>query len=430
VSAPDPGAARATAWVAHLRAGGTTPWAAWTGTTDGPAPRVLPGAQQLELLRRLNEVGAVPGELAERVLTASAAGRGRPDLELVGSRPPSEFGPPPVDPADLPAEELLRVAALLLAEDLASADAGPGGDPGADDLRRLAADAARRVRRRAAWRRPWRTRYRLVGDPWRADVLRRDLVARGRPPGGRGALVLVVADDLATMLADLWTDRCFSTGVAVPAWGTWLDSLAGARRVARGADPAAVAARWARGVGRDRVRIVLDDRALAELLGVDALAARPVLPAHAVELARLVSGALGLLVTPEPGRRLMREVLLPRLLEQAARTGGPPLGVPPEHHRWVHRRSLRLRDAVRAGDYPVLGQVEDLVSRPRVLAARAPAPAAVADERVLALAADLLLGRTGPDGTAQGHAGPGQAGPGQAGPDGAGPDRARQEEQA
>ena len=418
MSAPDPGAARATAWVAHLRAGGTTPWAAWTGTTDGPAPRVLPGAQQLELLRRLNEVGPVPGDLTERVLAASAAGRGRPDLELVGSRPPSEFGPPPVDPADLPAEELLRVAALLLAEDLAAADTGAPED---DDLRRLAADAARRVRRRAAWRRPWRTRYRLVGDPWRADVLRRDLVARGRPPGGRGALVLVVADDLATMLADLWTDRCFSTGVAVPAWGAWLDSLAGARRVARGADPAAVAARWAPGVGRDRIRIVLDDRALADLLCVDEVAARPVLPAHAVELARLVSGALGLLVTPEPGRRLMREVLLPRLLEQAARTGGPPLGVPPEHHRWVHRRSLRLRDAVRAGDYPVLGQVEDLVSRPRVLAARALAPAAVADERVLALAADLLLGRTGPDGTAQGQAAAqGQAGPG----------RARREEQA
>jgi hypothetical protein len=76
---------------------------------------------------------------------------------------------------------------------------------------------------------------------------------------------------------------------------------------------------------------------------------------------------------------------------------------------------------VRAGDYPVLGQVEDLVSRPRVLAARAPAPAAVADERVLALAADLLLGRTGPDGTAQGQAAAqGQAGPG----------RARREEQA
>ena len=385
---PDPGAARATAWVAHLRAGGTTPWAAWTGTTDGPAPRVLPGAQQLELLRRLNEVGPVPQALAERVLAASAAGRGRPDLELAGSRPPTDFGPPPVDPADLPAEELLRVAALLLAEDLATQDAD---DPEGDDLRRLAADAARRLRRRGAWRRPWRTRYRLVGDPWRADVLRRDLVARGRPPGGRGALVLVVADDLATMLADLWTDRCFSTGVGVPPWGTWLDSLAGARRIARGADPAAVAARWAPGVGVDRIRIVLDDGALADLLGVDALPPQPRLPAHATELARLVSGALGLLVTPEPGRRLMREVLLPRLVAEAALTGGPPLGVPPEHHRWVHRRSLRLRDAVLAGDYPVLGQVEDLVSRPRVLAARAPAPAAVADERVLALAVDLLL---------------------------------------
>ena len=200
------GPARAAAWVAHLREGGTTPWAEWTGTVDGPTPPVLPGAQQLELLRRVNQRAAVPDALVERVLAASAAGRGRPDLELVGARPASDFGPPPVDPADLPAEELLRVAALLLAEDLAAE-----GDPDErhdrpDDLGRLLGDAARRMKRsgRGPWLRPWRTKYKLVGDPWRADALRRDLIARGRPPGGRGALVLVVADDLATMLGDLW----------------------------------------------------------------------------------------------------------------------------------------------------------------------------------------------------------------------------------
>ncbi len=43
-------------WVAHLRAGGTTPWLEWTdpGAGDEPAGRALPGAQQLELLRRIN----------------------------------------------------------------------------------------------------------------------------------------------------------------------------------------------------------------------------------------------------------------------------------------------------------------------------------------------------------------------------------------
>ncbi|WP_298748752.1 hypothetical protein, partial [uncultured Nocardioides sp.] len=68
------GPARAAAWVAHLRQGGTTPWAAWTGTVAGPASPLLPGAQQLELLRRVNQRGPVPPALVERGLSASAAG--------------------------------------------------------------------------------------------------------------------------------------------------------------------------------------------------------------------------------------------------------------------------------------------------------------------------------------------------------------------
>ncbi len=402
------GPARAAAWVAHLREGGTTPWAEWTGTVDGPTPPVLPGAQQLELLRRVNQRAAVPDALVERVLTASAAGRGRPDLELVGARPASGFGPPPVDPADLPAEELLRVAALLLAEDLAAE-----GDPDSrhdrpDDLGRLLGDAAHRMKRggRGPWLRPWRTKYKLVGDPWRADALRRDLVARGRPPGGRGALVLVVADDLATMLGDLWTDRCFSTGVAVPAWGPWLDALAGSRRIARGADPALVAATWSERVGRERVRIVLDETQLPAMLGVPRLTPRPAVSAEAAELARLVAKALGLRVTPDVGRRILRERLLPRLVGHPGHPGAP-LAVPPEHHRWIHRRSVRMRDAVRAGDYPVVGEVDGLVSRPRALAASGETLSGeAADERVLALAVDLLLAPTG----AQDRTGPQEAG--------------------
>jgi hypothetical protein len=62
------GVARAWGWVAHLRTGGTTPWSQW----QDPAPpaeqggRYLPGAQQLELLRRLNLLGPPPAELAGR----------------------------------------------------------------------------------------------------------------------------------------------------------------------------------------------------------------------------------------------------------------------------------------------------------------------------------------------------------------------------
>jgi len=79
----DTGRARAWAWVAHLRSGGTTPWRAWTAA-DAPdrdrfarGGRYLPGAQQLELLRRLNAAGRPTASLVDRVLNASAPGRGR-----------------------------------------------------------------------------------------------------------------------------------------------------------------------------------------------------------------------------------------------------------------------------------------------------------------------------------------------------------------
>ncbi|MCK5930183.1 MAG: hypothetical protein KAG80_18440, partial [Nocardioides sp.] len=208
------------------------------------------------------------------------------------------------------------------------------------------------------------------------------------------------------MLGDLWTDRCFSTGVAVPAWGPWLDALAGSRRIARGADPALVAATWSERVGRERVRIVLDETQLPAVLGVPRLTPRPAVSAEAAELARLVAKALGLRVTPDVGRRILRERLLPRLVGHPGHPGAP-LAVPPEHHRWIHRRSVRMRDAVRAGDYPVVGEVDGLVSRPRALAASGETLSGeAADERVLALAVDLLLAPTG----AQDRTGPQEAG--------------------
>src|SRR3954447_16344628 len=98
-----PGVRRAWGWVAHLRSGGVTPWRDWSGEGD-PHGRILPGAQQLELLRPLNVAagggaeGTVSAELATRTVEASAPGRGRPDLELEGAVAPLAFGPRPVDP--------------------------------------------------------------------------------------------------------------------------------------------------------------------------------------------------------------------------------------------------------------------------------------------------------------------------------------------
>ncbi len=367
-----PGVRRAWGWVAHLRTGGHTPWAAWSGAGEAGG-RVLPGAQQLELLRRLNAAGAVPSTLAARVLAASAPGRGRADLELRGAVEPLAFGPAPVDPAELPDDELVRVATGLLAEDLVAA-----GLPAAHDPLLL---------------RPWRTRYRLVGDPVLADQARAELVARGRPPGGRGAVVLVLGTDLGGMLVDTWAARCFDD----PA-GPWSQWCAGAQRrdrVPPRADLARSAHTWAERVGPGRVRIVLDQARLPRLVGVRRLHPGPSLPdevgADGLELARRVSAVLGLLVVPERRAALLRLTLRPRLAALPAGLTGPALAVPDRHHDWLCRRAARMRRELIRGGYAVHGDLDTLVPSRDGSSEASTEGATPSGAGVLALAVRLLL---------------------------------------
>jgi hypothetical protein len=352
--------ARAWGWVAHLRDGGTTRWSDWGSAAgaDEQSGRYLPGAQQLELLRRLNLVKLPSPELAERVLTASAPGRGRPDLGLVGVLPDSAFGPPPVDPSDLPADELVRVASALIAEDVVAA-----GDP-------LEPRTPRLLRRR----------YRLVGDPDVADVLRDALVADGRPPGGRRATVVVAGTDLASMLVHVWTAR--SLGAGVRPWSEWL-----AAEVRRGRPPdridlAGLAEKWTAQVGASRVHVVLDDprRALRLVGRRRRVAPAGTLSAEAVELARRTAPVVGSLVAPERRSALMRHRLRPVL----AGYPGPQLRTPPRAHDWLVDRTADLRRRLDGGDYAVHGALRDPVERPGV--------AAPDEERVLVLAMQVLLG--------------------------------------
>lgn len=354
------GVARAWGWVAHLRTGGTTPWAQW----QEPAPpaeqsgRYLPGAQQLELLRRLNLVGPPPAELADRVLTASAPGRGLPDLGLEGVLPPSTFGSPPVDPADLAPEELVRVATALLAEDVVAA-----GDP----------DEPHRVRL-------LRRRYRMLGDPELARPIREALIADGRPPGGPSATVVVLGTGLDRMLAHEWTARSFGAGVR-----PWGEYLAGERRrssLSPRLDLAAVAHHWAGRVGIGRVHVVVGDtRRAARLAG----RRRPVpdlteLSADAVELGRRTAPVVGTLVSPERRSTLMWHRFRPALAAYA----GPPLLVPARHHAWLAGCTADLRRRLSAGGYAVHGDLPEPSVRPGVTAPD--------EEGVLALAMRVLLG--------------------------------------
>lgn len=388
----DPAALRAWSWVAHLRDGGATPWTGWSapaGSTDGPTttgPRVLPGAQQLELLRRVNAAGDLPVPARDRVLLASGLDRGRADLPLPGG-PRTSFGPLPLDPAEVPTDELLRVAVLLLADAL----------PGAPVTRPVTAPPTRASRlRRAAG-----GGYRVVGDPWLAARVREELRRRGRPPGGRRPRVLVLGGPVPDLLARTWAHRVLHEGA--PRWADWIAARAGGA-LPPGADVAGQAEAWARRVGAARVVVVTDPVALGRLTGVRRLdpdaALGPWGPrgpgGDAVELARRVRVALTVVAPAHEHATLLRERLLPALAAQPARPGstapapGPLPRVPAEHAEWLARRAVRQRRRVLRAGYAVAGDVDDLLpGRPGVV----PDPAGrdVPDpERVLEIAVSLL----------------------------------------
>ena len=276
---------------------------------------------------------------------------------------PSAFGPPPVDPADLPAVELVRVATSVIAENVVAA-----GDP-------LEPRAPRLLRRR----------YRLVGDPEVATPLRDALLASGRPPGGRRATVVVAGTDLASMLVHLWTAR--SLGAGVRPWREWLRVELGGPHLPPRIDLDARAREWVPRVGAGRVHVVIDDsRRAMRLTGRRMLRfPRPgALSADAVELARLTAPVVGMLVPPERRTALMWHRLRPVL----AAHGGPALRVPSRYDAWLGEHTDALRRRLAAGDYAVHGTLPDPVERP----AAARGVRAPDDERVLALAIRVLLG--------------------------------------
>lgn len=362
-------------WVEALRAGATVGWVEWRATdradtTAGGSGR-LPGAQQLALLLQLNRRAAAAGTvltplLVERVLAAEPAGRGRVDLRLVGLDAP-DHGPRPVDPGVLPAGDLLRVAATLLAEDVADLELPV----------RTTLDRARSASHR--WR--WLVQpFVVVGSSWRAQAVRADLAAHGHPTGGRRPTAYLLAPDLATLLADAWTARCFDQGGLT--WGAFLGAAAGSGGLPPRADLPRMARSAAQRYGADRLVVVTDPTPLAERLGVPRLAEPPRLGAHAVDLVRRIGEPLGLRVDHDRRPALLHAALADRLDGR----GGATVTVPLRWSSWLDAQAERAHHDLAAAGYPVLGDLDALLPPPQ------PAqPVHPDDDAVLDLALDLLL---------------------------------------
>jgi hypothetical protein len=354
------------AWVDHLRHGGSTPWLAWVGS-DHPAvraaaARVLPGAAQLEVVRRMADrrtrgAGDAPLDfpaLADVVLDRSGPGRGLGQLPLLwpaAHGDPARVGAPPTDPATVPTEELVRVGVGALVDLL---QRGAGEPP---------------ARPAGPRRRPWSRQYHLAGAPATVSRVRSGFEAAGHTEGGWRPHVVLFAPPFDALLGQVWSARV--QGGAAVRWTTFLGKWANRHDLPPSADVAAIAARWKARVGAEHVHVVAPDadgwddhrarRTAGEILGL-----RPGEPAQppevrslsaaGVDVVRRVNRLLRVRVTPDESRVLLRR-LRPVLAAQDGH-GGPGLHVPGHRTEWVRGRAERAIEGLANGGYAVHGDLD------------------------------------------------------------------------
>jgi len=358
-------------WTQHLRGGGTTPWTAWTAPdVASPVPDgwEVPGAAQLELVRRLARAGSLSGpaftRLADLVLSRSVPGRGlaQQPLRWTGPDAPTRVGAPPADPAEVPVGELLRVAVGTLVELLVAAPEQPAGSTA--------------VRRRLLSRAP---AFELAGAPVTASVVRRGLALAGHVEGGRTTRVVLLAAPLDAVLAEVWSARV-QHGAAIR-WRGFARRCAGRRELPPAADLPALARHWSARVGVGEVHVVVGadgpGAALTRVGGVlgvgdsarrsrPRLADPPVrdLAPAAVDVLRRVNAVLDVRVAE--GRRPALRRSLARTLAGTVLPGersGPGLTVPAQHRAWVRGHGERIVEELRSAGYPVHGRLDDIVPR-------------------------------------------------------------------
>lgn len=353
--------AAAWSWADHLRAGGTTPWAQWVTVAPGDVPGLrgrgrLPGAAQLELVRRLagrldRPAGPDFAALVDRALARSGPGRGPAHIPLPwpGAEPgANRIGVPPADPGTLPADELARAGVGLLADLLATAPA-PLPEEGGTGRRR-----------------PWHKAFHLAGPPVTTAAVRRSLALAGHHEGGRSPEVVLLAEPLDVALAQVWSTRV-QRGAPVR-WTTFAGRWARRDQLPPATDLAAIASWWASRVGPERVHVVTgaDLRrtaaTAASVLGLSHVDAGPTdprsLPPTAVDLLRRLNRVLNV--------RLPERERTPRLRWVAGRlpaVDAPALSVPARVRPWLEDRARRVADALAAGGYAVHGDLTGIAPR-------------------------------------------------------------------
>jgi hypothetical protein len=356
---------RVLAWAGQLRSGSSQTWrdfldgppgAAHPLELDGP----LPGAAQLELVRRLAaHDGTLPrfAELAEIVLATTGPGRGLVDAPLPWptKRP---VGTPPVEPDELPAEEILRACAGVLARLLApEADLPPA-----------------RVSR--PWR-PWRRGFTLLGAPTTVELVRSVLYDRGLRDGGSRTTWFVLGGPLEDLMAQRWSARV-RAGAGVR-WPRLWRTAATNDRLPPGIAVPAIAQHVADEFDPARVHVVLADEParvleiVADLLGVPAGPLDARVDVLATDLLRRVNPVLGLSVGEDGRRRIVDRVWR----DLAAGEDAAPLGAPAAHLDWAIATGERMAGALSSGRYAVHGDPAIVVPTRRPGVRRVPDPDAV-----------------------------------------------------
>ena len=343
------------AWVEHLRHGGSTPWTAFTAADPaGEHGEALPGAAELELVRRLAaRTQHTPGVahfdvLADLVLARSGPGRGLPHLPLSWpDRPAPAFGARPVDPERVPAEELVRVgvgtlAALLLADPVV---------PSAPEPPRF-----RKLRT---------PRFHVAGAPLTRAAVRQAFEAAGHVESHRKPEVVLLLRPFDVHLAEVWSARV-QAGAPVQ-WPVFTARSSRRDRLPPSLRLDEIAALWAAKVGAGRVHLVVGDadtarRATEQVTGLQAAPVAPGYPFAALgpagtDVLRRLNRVLDVRLAAEHQDTVRARAVA--LLGTAA----APVAVPQAQRGWARTEAERLVFALRAGGYPVVGDLDEVAPR-------------------------------------------------------------------